>query len=198
MRELLLDLADRLTAFPVGTKVDVVEVLNDKVWTVRPVTVLRDDPEEVALWLEPGTVTRYPVGPQHGEHTVNQWLSGSWELADRVWDPPGLLRLSRPGDSFEVWRSLGEQKPWYVNLQEPMRRVQAGFVTMDQVLDLLVAANLGEWQWKDETEFAYAQQAGLFSAEKAAEIRGVGLRVIEAVKIGRPPWDPNWASWVPE
>lgn len=120
-----------------------------------------------------------PVRAQHGEHTVRQWIAGEWELAARRWDPPGRLRLTRPGDAFEVWASPGtgdDRAPWYVNLQDPLRRVGAGFRTMDHLLDLLVSSDLRSWEWKDEAEFEFARRAGVFSPSRAAEIRAVGSR----------------------
>ncbi len=198
MRE--LDLTDRTEPFTPGETVVVVEVMNAKVWTVRPVTVVKDSADELALWLAPGTVTRYPSGPQHGEHTVRQWMTGEWELIDRTWGPPGKLRLTRPRDPFEVWASPGMHEhatPWYINLQDPLRRVGAGFMTIDHLLDILVAPDLRSWEWKDEAEFEYAQQAGLFSASRAAEIRAVGLDIVKAIEAGQPPWDPSWATWTP-
>ena len=136
-----LDLSDRTLPFTPGETVVVAEVMNGKVWTVRPVTVIKDTADEIALWLAAGTLIRYPSGPQHGEHTVRQWIAGEWELRERRWDPPGKLRITRPGDAFDVWGSPGmhdDGTPWYVNLQDPLRRVGAGFTTMDHLLDLLV------------------------------------------------------------
>ncbi len=150
--------------------------------------------------LAPGTLTRYPSGPQHGEHTVRQWIAGEWELHDRQWGPPGKLRLTRPGDAFEVWATPGMHEdgtPWYVNLQDPLRRVGVGFTTIDHLLDLLVSPDLHTWEWKDEAEFEFAQETGLFSTSRAAQIRAVGLEIVTAVEAGQPPWDPSWATWTP-
>lgn len=58
----------------------IAEVLDGDVWTVRPVTVIADSVDLIALWLAPGTITRYPVGPQH------VWIS-----------PPG------PAPSWDGW-----------------------------------------------------------------------------------------------
>lgn len=195
-----LDLSDRTVPFTSGETVVVAEVMNGKVWTVRPVTVIKDTADEIALWLAPGTLTRCPSGPQHGEHTVRQWISGEWELLDRRWSPPGTLRLTRPGDAFDVWASPGmhaDGTPWYVNLQDPLRRVGAGFTTMDHLLDLLVSPDLDTWEWKDDAEFEFAQEAGLFSSCRATEIRAVGLDIVTAVETGQPPWDQSWATWRP-
>jgi hypothetical protein len=194
------DLSDRVEPFTPGETVAVVEVMNGKVWTVRPVTVVVDAADEIALWLAPGTITRYPSGPQHGEHTVRQWMTGEWQLRDRRWDPPGTLRLTRPGDAFDVWASPGMHDvgtPWYVNLQDPLRRVGAGFTTMVHLLDLLVSPDLDSWEWKDEREFELAQEAGPLSSSRAAEIRAVGLGVVTALQAGHAPWDVSWATWTP-
>jgi hypothetical protein len=189
-----LDLTDRAEPFPPGARVAVVEVFGGKVWTVRPVTVLRDDPDEIAVWLPAGTVTRYPVGPQHGEHTVRQWRTGEWELTDLPWRGPGTLRLTRPGDPFDVWLL---SDCWYVNLQDPLRRVGSGFTTIDHILDLVVAHDLRSWRWKDEDELAHARESGLYSRQRVAEIRAVGQGVADAVDAGRPPWDVTWAARLP-
>jgi hypothetical protein len=196
------DLDDRGEPFAEGTTVSIVEVLNGQVWTVRPVTVLRDAPDEIALWLAPGTVTRHPTGPQHGQHTVQHWLTGSWDLGTKVWGQPGKLRLSRAGEPFDIWMSpqTGGRapEPWYVNLQEPLRRGNAGFVTMDHILDVLVAPDLSSWEWKDEDEFEYAQEVGFLTPDRAATIRETALRIIKDVEAGQPPWNTSWATWTPE
>jgi hypothetical protein len=188
------DLRPRSEPFAPGERVAIVEVLGGKVWTVRPVTVVRDAPDEIALWLAGGTVTRYPTGPQHGEHTVRQWLTGEWDLHDLVWEAPGTLRLTRPGDPFDVWLL---PDCWYVNLQDPLVRVGAGFATIDHILDVVVAPDLSSWRWKDEDEFAHAQDVGLFSPERASTIRSTGLSVVDALESGTPPWDPTWSTRLP-
>ncbi|HWD09657.1 MAG TPA: hypothetical protein VHA57_11255 [Actinomycetota bacterium] len=65
-----LDLAERTEPFNSGDTAAVIEVLHGRIWTVRPVTVIKDAADEIALWLAPGQMTRYPSGRQHGRHTV--------------------------------------------------------------------------------------------------------------------------------
>lgn len=194
-----LDLSERAKVFEPTTRVVIAEVLDGDVWTVRPVTVVADCAEVIALWLAPGTITRYPTGPQHGVHTVDHWLAHDWELADRPWVGEGTLRITRPGDPSDVWISPPSPgagwQGWYVNMQEPLRRVESGFVTMDKILDLVVARDLSSWEWKDEEEFAYAQAAGLFDEAEAAAIRSAAEAIAAAVDAGDPPWDMTWANW---
>lgn len=194
------ELDERAWPFTPGESVAIIELLDGKIWTVRPVTVIKDTATEIALWLAPGTVTKYPAGPQHGEHTVRQWITREWDLIDKAWDPPGKLRVTRPGDPFDVWTSPAIDtgpSSWYVNLQEPLRRINAGFTTMDHVLDIVVASGLDAWEWKDEAEFDYAQRAGFFLPARAAEIRKTGRQIITAIEASEPPWDTSWALWSP-
>jgi hypothetical protein len=60
-----------------------------------------------------------------------------------------------------------------------------------------VSPDLRSWEWKDEAEFEFAQRAGLLSSSRAAEIRAVGLDIVNAVETGQPPWDTSWATWAP-
>lgn len=197
-----VDLIPRHNPFTPGDEIDLVEVFADKIWTIRPVTVVKDTTDEIALWIAPGKVAKYPAGPQHGVHTINHWVAGDWALIDRVWRPPGKLMVTRPGDPYTVMisppGSNGDRRDWYVNLQEPLQRVAAGFRTMDQTLDLVVSHDLTTWRWKDEDEFDYAQQTGLYTPKLAATIRQAGQHVIDALAAGQPPWNPGWAEWRPE
>ena len=80
-------------------------------------------------------------------------------------------------------------------MQEPLKRVESGFVTMDKILDLVITRDLSSWEWKDEEEFAYAQAAGLFDEAEAVAIRSAAEAIATAVDAGFPPWDTTWADW---
>jgi Protein of unknown function (DUF402) len=193
--------------FAPGATVELREVFRGQTWTSRPVTVLRDDDDEVVLRLNVGTTYQHPAGPQHGEHTLRAWLRGDWELIDRIWYGVDVLRIARPGSPFDVWVVPGEQVDasgpswrggwysgaWYVNLQEPLRRTETGFDTMDHVLDVVVARDLSSWSYKDEAEFARAVELGVFSPDEASQIRSDAERVVGLIEDGNPPWNLEWA-----
>ena len=48
------------------------------------------------------------------------------------------------------------------------------------------------WRWKDEHDFAEAQELGILDAAAAAEVRAEGERV-----IAERPWPTGWEDWRP-
>jgi hypothetical protein len=193
------DLSARPAPFTPGDRVAIMEILGGRTWTYRPVTVVQDNAHEVVLWLAPGTITRYPTGLHHRSDTFQKWLDLDWELGDKPWGPPGVLRISQPGRPYDVWTfpTDGNLSPWYVNLQDPLTRVDAGFVTMDHILDIVIAPDLTSWSWKDEAELEQAQDVGFYTAEQAATIRETGNQIIKTVEAGHPPWNTHWQHWTP-
>jgi hypothetical protein len=187
-------------SFSPGESIEIREMLDGKIWTVRPVTVVKDAADELVTYLAPDTVTRYPRGVEKGQVVLDMWRSGRWELGTARWWGPGVLRLTRPGDHFDVWafrRDDGSLSHWYVNVGEPFRRAPHGFDTMDEILDVIVASDLSTWRWKDDWELALAVELGYYSERRAAAIRATATSVIKAVEDGKPPWDVSWAAWEP-
>jgi hypothetical protein len=98
----------------------------------------------------------------------------------------------RPGDAHmlgvkwdEAWRFVG----WYVKLQAPLEQTALGFDTIDWALDVEVDAD-GSRTWKDEQDFAEAQELGVLDEEVAAAVRAEGERVVAA-----RPWPTGWEHW---
>ena len=82
------------------------------------------------------------------------------------WFGTGVLKLARPGEPWSVWLfwEPGWQfKNWYVNLEEPLARWAGGVDSEDHFLDISVYPDR-TWGWRDEDEFAQAQQDGLMDA----------------------------------
>ncbi|MCC2321172.1 DUF402 domain-containing protein [Cellulomonas xiejunii] len=187
--------------FRPGDDVVVREVVDDLVWTERPVTVVVDEPDQLVLHQAAGSVTREPIDPSERTDYLRIMAGRRWTLRDKVWQPPGRLRIGRVGQPFEVWRistpDEREVAAWYVNLQEPLRRTADGFETLDHVLDILVAPDLSWWRWKDEDELSSAVEHGVLTARDAAAIRATGEAVIADIERGDPPWDLTWGTWQP-
>lgn len=191
---------DELRVFAPGERVVIREVLRGKVWTSRPVTVVEDSRAQFVSYLAPGTIIEYPVGVSHGRVTFDMWCSGEWELGDKVFSPPGMLRIAPARAPFEVFAPVTPGAgvlSWYVNLQRPLCRTPVGFDTMDETLDLLVSADFADWERKDADELALAVQMGVYDDAEAARITRSCELIEKALGRGEVPWDRSWRDWRP-
>lgn len=169
-----------------------------------PVTVVSDSPERTVLYLRPGTpITRrvMPDGapiPRDLPYTERSRLPH--HVGNGTWTSNHVLIEFRPGDAFDIrlfWSEEWAFRGWYVNLQQPVERVRAGFDTADHILDIRVDPD-GSWRWKDEHEMAEAIQIGRFSPNEAAAIRHAGESVIPIIESRQPPFDGSRIDWRPD
>jgi predicted RNA-binding protein associated with RNAse of E/G family len=111
------------------------------------------------------------------------------------------MMFAFPGASYSIYAMWegGHSKFawWYINLQEPLRRTPLGFDTRDYFLDIVLKPDLTDWVWKDEDEFDEAIKLGIFSLEKAEEIRDEGKRVLNLVETKKAPFCDGWEDWSP-
>jgi hypothetical protein len=172
-----------------GDRIILREVHQGRVWAVRPVTVVEDSADRVATYLAPGTMWKRPVSANSEPLRLQ---TSDWRLADVPWVGNAALRLTTPGAAHSVilWWELGPWRfdGWYVNLEQPSRRTLLGFDYLDQVLDIVVAPDRSSWYWKDEDEFAAAQELGILSKVEATAIRSEGEQVIAAIEGNAPPF----------
>ncbi|MFG2735144.1 DUF402 domain-containing protein [Streptomyces carpaticus] len=169
----------------------------------RPVTVVRDTPELLAVWMAPGTECVRPLladgTPIHDEPLPTRYTKPRITVRDR-WSGAGVLKLARPGDPWSVWLFWDRGwrfKNWYVNLEEPLHRWSGGVDSEDHFLDIAVYPDRS-WEWRDEDEFAQAQQAGLLDAGQAERIRVAGQAAARVIGAWGRPFSENWASWRPD
>ena len=109
--------------------------------------------------------------------------------------------LQRPGEAHAIWVFWrGPRRTfagWYVNLQEPFRRTEAGYDTQDLELDIWVPAG-GGWRWKDAELLERRVAEGRFTRTEAEAIWAEGRRVAAELDAGRRWWDEGWATWQPD
>lgn len=166
-----------------------------------PVTVVRDGPELIAVYLMAGARCKRWSGERGGPRgrQLVHW-DGGYE--DWTWSRTNALILYRPGDPFSIWSAWNADDWvhawWYVNLEDPWRRTSIGFDSRDRDLDLWAEPDAREWHWKDEDELAWAVAQGRFSAADAAAIRADGEVALARIRSGEPPFDPSAASWRPD
>ncbi|MER6156190.1 DUF402 domain-containing protein [Streptomyces sp. NPDC001868] len=168
----------------------------------RPVTVVRDDEDLLAVWMAPGTECVRPVLAD-GTSLNSEPLTSRYKKPRSVrlgrWSGAGVLKLARPGEPWSVWL-FWEQgwrfKNWYVNLETPLARWDGGVDSEDHFLDICVYPDR-TWTWLDEDEFAQAQQDGLMDAHAAERVREAGRAAVEVIGAWGPPFSEGWQHWRP-
>jgi hypothetical protein len=179
------------------------ENAGDRVHIARPVTVVRDDADLLAVWLAPGTECVRPVladgTPVHQEPLRSRYTKPRTVHLDR-WFGTGVLKLARPGEPWSVWlfwEPGWRFKNWYVNLETPLERWAGGVDSEDHFLDICVYPDRS-WAWRDEDEFAQARQDGLMDDEVAERVRRAGLSAVEEIRAWGPPYSEGWQHWRPD
>jgi predicted RNA-binding protein associated with RNAse of E/G family len=183
-----------MAAFRPGDSVIVREVWRGKIWTVRALTVVRDEPGLLALYQPAGAPWKRPFS--RDGHPIRLPLE-PWTLRDDAL-PEDALRLVVPGDAHSVlliWRERWQLTCWYINLEEPFRPTSIGFDYMDQTLDIVVEPDMSSWRWKDEDEFEDAIAKDIYSPEQARAIRAEGERALKGLLAREPPFDQKWEDW---
>ena len=187
----------RVQRFRPGDPIVLRELWAGRVFEARPMIVVQDDPDQIALFLpadvrcgvpidEDGRVLRVPDRP--------------WRLEIRARGPQPVLSFAWPDTPYAVllWTAEHERRVWYVNLEEPIDRTPIGFDTVDHALDLVIELDGSAWRWKDEDELADAVRDGLFSGEEAADFRRWGERARDRILAREPPFDRDWTGWRPD
>ncbi|MER8012959.1 DUF402 domain-containing protein [Streptomyces griseoluteus] len=179
------------------------ENAGDAFHIARPVTVVRDDAELLAVWLAPGTECVKPVladgTPVHLEPLESRYTRPRVVRRDR-WFGTGVLKLARPGEPWSVWlfwEPGWRFKNWYVNLEQPLARWAGGVDSEDHFLDISVHPDR-TWHWRDEDEFAQAQRDGLMDAETAGRVKSAGRRAVEVIEAWGSPYTDGWQHWRPD
>src|SRR4051794_13439008 len=86
-----------------GTHAIVRYIWFGKISHARPVTVVRDDPELIALYLAPGTLCKGCNPPGERASYNDMLLSREWSLLDAEWRSNHVLMLARPDEWMSVW-----------------------------------------------------------------------------------------------
>ena len=188
-----------------GTTVVLQEVWDGKLWSARPMTVVEDREDRLALWCPSGTNWKTATTPPwrrraatRAERFVALLTGRDWELRDFSWGVSNLI-LVRPGDWHAVWvgwNEKGESMGWYVNFQRPYVRTARGIQTMDLMLDLVVAPDRS-WIWKDEDELEALVRPGLIAEDEARCIHDEAQSMVVRIEHNEAPFCEPWHEWRP-
>ena len=168
------------------------EVLHGQDWLTHPELVVADDGHELATLLSPGTVFTFHEH-RHGPHP---WAG------HRRWEGPQLLRLTREGDRYGVWRFYDRvPEGWrfrhlYVNFQAPIVRAEDGYATDDHGLDLIVHRD-GRREWKDVEDLQGQLREGRIDEMTVLAVLAETERVLAELDSDRPWWSA-WDDWLPD
>jgi Protein of unknown function (DUF402) len=188
---------NRLTAdvpprFRPGDTIEYRSIYRGRVRWALPWQVIADTPRELVLYVAPGATGVSLGRDAHGRY-MDRWVADD-APAPTVWDEHHVLAVTPPDDAHSLWLMWTESwefKCWYVQLQSPIVRKTRAIETMDHALDLVIDPD-ETWHWKDEDDFAEAQQLGVFTPEQAAAVRQEGERV-----ISQRLWITGWEHWRP-
>ncbi|MET9424206.1 MULTISPECIES: DUF402 domain-containing protein [unclassified Streptomyces] len=169
----------------------------------RPVTVVQDTDELLAVWMAPGTECVKPViadgTPVHEEPLDTRYTAPRTTARTR-WSGNGVLKLAQPGLPWSVWLFWEHDwqfRSWYVNLEEPRTRWSGGVDSEDHYLDISVYPDRS-WLWRDEDEFEQAQRVGLMDARTARGVREAGRAAVEVIRAWGAPFSDGWEGWRPD
>ena len=189
------------------------DVFRRKVWSAHAFRVVEDTAEALVLGCRPGAELAVPT-------TWIEWLrtgdasarrralpnlaDGNWRLGRWTWRDTAHLQWVPPDTWFSVnafYDVTGDHRltHWYVNFQRPMRRTPIGFDTFDLLLDLVVAPDLSQWEWKDEDEYAHGRRLGVVSEVEHQSVAAAREEALAMIRAGGGPFAvdrglPNWRS----
>ncbi len=171
--------------------------------TVRPVRVIQDDVDGLAVWLAPGTPILRPVLADGRElrdvDADTMFASGRAQRRD-VWRGEGIVKVAPTGAPWSVWlfwQPGHDFDGWYVNLEDPHVRRGSELVTQDHVLDVVVGPDRSVAR-KDEHELAAAVRQGRYSARDAARFEANAAEVEDLVRTWESPFCDGWEGWCPD
>jgi len=168
------------------------EVWRGRPWMACANVVVADEPDLLATYLPEGAEFSFGELPELGPHP---WAGRG------AWTGHGVLMLQRPGDRYAIWHfwdgAEREFACWYLNLQEPFRRTQAGYDTQDLELDIVVEPDRS-WAFKDHDLLETRVVERRFTRAEADSIIELGEEIARMLKAGEAWWDPAWSRWEPE
>ena len=183
------------------------QILQQDLWgrrliTSRPVTVVKDVLNYLALYSHPNAPYRSnTVRDRYSKPVIeridifNEAIKGP--LEERLTGDYHVLTLNPPNSWHSVWLFWTVEwqvKIWYVNLQFPIRRTSRGILVQDCALDIAVQPDMS-WSWKDEDEFVELTNQGFFTDRQISSIRSEADRAVQAIESGAWPFSDGWEEW---
>ena len=172
--------------------------------------VIRDDAEELAVWLRPGAPTiesRTADGRTVDVLTREELLQRTERVpTPSSWYSEAAVFVFPAGRPWSVWMFYnpdGSLHRWKVNLERPCTRWldadgNAYVDTSDRSLDVLAFPD-GTWRYKDEADFGEKKLdvPGYWGAELAAEVRAHAVEAIALIEARAETFDGRYTRDLP-
>lgn len=191
-----------------GTQILQQDLWGKRLVTSRPVTVVKDTPEYLALYTHPNAPFRSNTINDRYSMPVSQRIDIYMEMLDpcveqleeRVSGDYHVLTLTPPDSWHSVWlfwTADWKLERWYVNLQAPIRRMSRCILVQDYALDIAVNPDMS-WLWKDEDEFEELIDRGFFTEYQISSIQTEADRMIQTIENKGSPFSDRWENWRPD
>ena len=191
-----------------GTQILQQDLWGKRLVTLRPVTVVKDTPEYLALYTHPNAPFRSNTINDRYSMPVSQRIDIYMEMLDpcveqleeRMSGDYHVLTLTPPDSWHSVWlfwTAAWKFETWYVNLQAPIRRTSRCILVRDYALDIAVNPDMS-WSWKDEDEFEELIDRGFFTESQISSIQTEADRMVHAIENRRAPFSDGWENWRPD
>ena len=190
-----------------GTQILQQDLWGSRLVTSRPVTVVKDTPEYLALYTHPNAPYRSGVIKDRYSMPVSQRIDvymemlepGISQLEESVSGDYHVLTLTPPDCWHSVWlfwTTDWKLERWYVNLQAPIRRTPRCILVRDYALDIAVEPDMSR-SWKDVDEFEELISRGFFTESQISSIRAEADRMVQAIEDKESPFSDGWENWRP-
>ncbi|WGW12139.1 DUF402 domain-containing protein [Saxibacter everestensis] len=170
---------------------------------LRPVTVVDDTDDHLAVYLESGTRMLCQVlSDGHDIRSLPgpERFSAPRAQAVRRWTGGGILAVFQPNTMYSVWcfeTRPGIRNLYYVNIELPFTRDVDGIETSDLVLDVIVRPDRS-FHYKDEDELELARHAGMYSDSQIASIREAASDAAQTVRRWAFPFNAGFENFRPD
>lgn len=179
-------------------------IYRERVWHAIPTTVVKDTPQEIVLFLMPGTncmlEENYAKGKNNGKRRWD-FKYEDWKLENYIWHTNHLLVILEP-EKYYATIYFWEHKSnkfigYYINFQLPFKRRRNSLDTLDLDLDIVIHPDFF-YEWKDIEDYQKGIETGIILPEWASEIEGAKIEVVDKLERREYPFDNSWVNWQPD
>lgn len=179
-------------------------IYRNRVWHAAPTTVVKDNLQELVLFLTPGmdcmVEENYAKGKKNGKRRWD-FRHEDWKLEKFTWHTNRLLYILEPEKFYSpifFWdHETNKFLCYYINFQLPFQRSHCSINTLDLDLDLIIHPDFN-YEWKDLDDYEKGIETGVILPEWVDQIETAKIEVLDKLKKRQYPFDGSWLNWMPD